>query len=296
MDVSIVIRTKNEAEFIGVTLRKVDEQEFTGNFEIIIVDSGSTDSTLDIVKRYDVRLIEIPEKEFSYGRALNIGAYYAAGNYIVNLSAHALPRDKEWLTNLINPFVDLRVAGVYGRQLSVGRLNPFEALLNELFFGENKIEFNSRRDIKFRKLHFTNSNAAIRKNVWEKFKFNERVPYGEDIFWPREVIDASFSIVYSPDAIVYHTHKVSISSVYRNSLNCAYNLSLLGQKKRWMPLIMVDVALFFGLIPGTILRNLTYIWQHGYQQHARVAPFWVLSELLGSLMGKAVYRAKRRLW
>ena len=132
--------------------------------------------------------------------------------------------------------------------------------------------------------------------MWERFRFNERVLYGEDIFWPREVIDEGFSIVYAPDATVYHTHRVSIASVYRNSVNCAYNLSLLDQKKRWIPLIVVDVAFFFSLIPSTILQNLIYIWRNGYYQHAKVAPFWVLSELLGSLSGRIKYRAKRELW
>ena len=296
MNVSIIIRTKNEAEFIEQTLSRVWEQDFSGNYEIIIVDSGSTDSTIDIINKHNAELIRIPKEEFSYGRSLNIGASHAKGKVIVNLSAHALPKDKKWLTNLTAGFEDPAVAAVYGRQLSIARLNPFEALLNELFFGKHKIKFTSRNNRMLRKIRFTNSNAAIRKNVWQRYKFNEQVLYGEDLVWQREVIEAGFSIVYAPDAVVYHTHKVSISSVYRNSLNCSYNWSLLEQKRQSIPFIIIDLLLFLGSIPGSILQNVAYICQNKYYRHIKVAPFWVFSALFGSLMGRIKYRAKRQLW
>ena len=84
MDASIVIRTKNEEEFIGETLERVRKQEFNGEYEIVIVDCGSTDSTLEIVEKYDVRLLKIPPREFTYGRSLNMGAKSAAGEFVVN--------------------------------------------------------------------------------------------------------------------------------------------------------------------------------------------------------------------
>jgi len=295
MDVSIVIRTKNEEEFIDATLRRVNEQQFSGSYEIIVVDSDSTDSTLDIVKKYNVKLVRISQNEFTYGRSLNIGASNADGMFIVNLSAHALPRDKKWLTNLIKGFEDHNVAGVYGRQLSMGLVNPYEALLNEMFFGKNKVNFKLKDKKRLKKIHFTNSNAAVRKDVWQGFKFNERVPYGEDMLWQSEVIKAGFCIVYTPDAAVYHTHRLNISSVYKNSVNCAYTLTLIDQKRQWISLIAVDVALFLGLVPISLIQNLEYIWRNGYKQYAKVAPLWVLSTVGGSLVGRIKYRLRRPL-
>lgn len=296
MDVSIVIRTKNEEEFIDATLRRVNEQEFGGSYEIIVVDSDSTDSTLHIIKKYNVKLLQIPQQQFTYGRSLNIGASNAKGTFIVNLSAHALPRDKKWLTNLIKGFEDHNVAGVYGRQLSIGLVNPYEALLNEIFFGKNKVNFTLKDKKRLKKIHFTNSNAAVRKDVWQGVKFNERVPYGEDMLWQSEVIKAGFCIVYTPDAAVYHTHRLSISSVYKNSVNCAYTLALINQKRQWISLIAVDVALFLGLVPISLIQNLEYIWRNGYKQYAKVAPLWVLSTVGGSLVGRIKYRLRRPLW
>jgi glycosyltransferase involved in cell wall biosynthesis len=293
MDVSIVIRTKNEAAFIEETLKRVGEQEFSGKCEIIVVDSGSTDSTLDIIKRHGVRLLQIPEKEFSYGRSLNVGASHARGEFVVNLSAHAWPLNSNWLTNLMSGFQGHHVAAIYGRQISSGHRNPFEAFLNERLFGHSRLTFSRNSNKVLRKMHFTNSNGAIRKYVWQAFKFNERVPYGEDILWQSEVIKAGFSISYAPNAAVYHCHRVSISAVYRNSMNCAYNASLVQEKTRWIPFALLDIASFFILMPVLLLQNVAYIWRNRYYRHLRIAPFWVMSGLLGSTVGKVKYRAKR---
>ena len=160
MDASIVIRTKNEAASIAETLGRIEDQDFSGSYEVVVVDSGSTDSTLQIVKKYEVKLIQIPQKEFSYGRSLNVGADIAKGTYVVNLSAHAFPRDKGWLTNLIACFDEVDVAAVYGRQLSVGKLNPFEANKNEQFFGTEKIRVNIKDRGRLRRIHFSNSRSV----------------------------------------------------------------------------------------------------------------------------------------
>lgn len=293
MDISIVIRTKDEAESIGKTLQRVRDQEFSGNYEIIIVDSGSADGTLDIVREYDVRLIQIPEREFTYGRSLNIGASHGKGRYVVNLSAHALPRDEKWLTHLITGFEGYEVAGVYGRQLSIGQLNPFEALQNELFFGETKVTFSVKNGKMLKQIRFSNGNCAIRKDVWESFKFNEQVPYAEDILWQAEVVEAGFSIVYIPDATVYHTHRVSIDNAYKNSKNCAYTLALMKQKRQSMPLVINDVGILLSLIPSSIFQNLRYIWRNNHLEYLKVAPLYLMSGWLGWLVGRIKYRLAR---
>ncbi len=293
MDVSIVIRTKNEAEFIGETLKKIEEQEFSGSHEIIVVDSGSTDATLDIIDKYDVKLLQIPPKEFTYGRSLNIGAGNAKGRFIVNLSAHALPRNNKWLTHLITGFENHGVAAVYGRQLSIGHVNPFEALQNEVFFGRKKITFNEKNKRTLKHMHFSNSNCAIRKDVWQRFKFDEHVPYAEDRLWQMEVIEAGFSIVYAVQSAVYHTHKVSICGRYKNSRDCAYTLALMKEKRQSIPLIIFDVGIFLGLIPGAMFQNIRYMWRNNYLEYLPIAPFIVMCGWLGWLVGRINYRLKK---
>jgi rhamnosyltransferase len=290
MDVSIVIRTKDEAEYIGETLKRVQDQGFSGSYEIVVVDSGSTDATLDIVSQYDVNLIQIPQREFSYGRSLNIGASCGEGRYVVNLSAHALPVDKNWLTNLIAGFEDHNVAGIYGRQLSDGSLNPFEALQNELFFCETRVTFNVKNTKMLKQSHFSNSNCAIRKGVWESLKFNEDVPYAEDTLWQRDVINAGFSIVYVPDAAVYHTHNINIYNTYKFSKGCAYTLALVKQKRQSVTMVIYDMAIFLTGISSSFIQNIGYVLRNNYISHLMIAPLYVMSGWLGWLVGRIKYR------
>jgi rhamnosyltransferase len=290
MDVSIVIRTKDEAEYIGETLKRVEEQEFSGNYEIIVVDSGSTDATLDIISGYDVRFIQIPQREFSYGRSLNIGAGSAKGRLIVNLSAHALPTGEQWLTNLIKGFENHDVAGVYGRQVSIGEINPFDAWQNEIFFGPQKIIFNMKNMDTLKQIHFSNSNCAIRKSVWEEFRFNEDVPYAEDTLWQTEVINSGFSIIYVPDAAVYHTHKINIYDTYKCSKGCAYTLALMKQKRTSIAMVICDTAIFLSGISNSLIKNIEYMWRGNYLAHLKIVPLYVVSGWLGWLVGRIEYR------
>ncbi len=293
MDVSIVIRTRNEAQYIGETLKRVQGQEFDGNYEVIVVDSESTDSTLEIVRNYGVRVVEIAQREFTYGRSLNIGAENAKGTFVVNLSAHALPADEKWLTNLIAGFENRDIAGVYGRQLSIAHINPFEARQNEMFFGPQKIIFNVKNTKMLKLVHFSNSNCAIRKDMWERHRFDENVPYAEDIVWRREVVEAGYSIAYAPDAAVYHTHKVNCYNAYKNSRDCAYALVLMAGKSRTILGILRDVAIFLGLIPKSILQNLTYACRNNYRQHLKIIPSFVVSAHYGWLVGRVRHRLKK---
>lgn len=293
MDVSIVIRTKNEGEFVNETLKRVVEQEFGGSYEIIIVDSGSTDSTLDIVKKYNVKLLQISEKEFTYGRSLNVGAMGALGEFVVNLSAHALPVDEKWLMHLISGFDDNRTVGVYGRQLTVGRLNPFEAFRNDQFFGDQKLKFNMNDKRAVRRVHFSNGNSAIKKDIWQRFKFNEEARYAEDVIWQTDVMKAGFSISYCPDAAVYHSHRVNLYDVYRCSRDCSHSLAVMKMKRQSIPGIMWDLGMVLAFVPNAIFQNVRYVLAGRYLQHLMIAPFYVLSGWLGWFVGRAEYRLQR---
>lgn len=294
MDVSIVIRAKNEAASIGEALSRIESQAFDGHYEIIVVDSGSSDGTLDIVRKHNARLIEIPQEEFSYGRALNIGIDQAKGKFIVILSAHCFPRDGSWLTSLTSDFQRADVAGIYGRQLSVGRLNPFEACRNELFFGPEKMMFRANKKAMMGRLHFSNSNAAIRRTVWEKFKFDDDAPWAEDILWQKQVTEAGFTIAYAPDAAVYHTHKVNIYNAFRISKDCSLTLASMNRKRQSVPTAIFDIAVFLYLLSGAMFQNMRYVWENNHHQFLGIAPLYVTSECAGWLAGRIKYRLGKR--
>src|SRR4051812_8781877 len=87
--VRVVIRAKNEAAKIGTTLERLAAQTIADLAEVVLVDSGSIDGTLQIASRAGVDAIEIRPESFTYGGALNIGCRGAEAPYLVALSAHA---------------------------------------------------------------------------------------------------------------------------------------------------------------------------------------------------------------
>ena len=85
--VSIVIRCYNEEQHIGRLLSGLIQQTVE-ELEIIVVDSGSTDSTVAIASCYPIKLVSIKPEDFSFGRSLNLGCQAATGEFIVIASAH----------------------------------------------------------------------------------------------------------------------------------------------------------------------------------------------------------------
>ncbi len=209
---AVIIRSCNESALIGRTLAGVLSQDYPEGFEVIVVDSGSTDGTLEIVRSFGtVRLVEMAPADFTYGRALNLGARHAGPGtaWLVFLSAHAVPLDRAWLRNLVAPMMrQTEVAGVYGRQI------PWpEHLENRIVrhlarngyrecYGEHS--FVSREA-----QYFSNANAAVRRECWQAQVFDEKLPYAEDWKWCRDVQRSGCAIAYVAEAAVWHSHAES---------------------------------------------------------------------------------------
>ena len=98
MLVSIIIRTYNESEHLESLLTAISKQSLKeGDYEIIIVDSGSTDKTLDIASKFQTKIVPIKKEDFSFGRSLNYGCEAAKGEVCVFISGHCIPVDNKWL-------------------------------------------------------------------------------------------------------------------------------------------------------------------------------------------------------
>ena len=199
MKASLIIRTKNEERWISSCLKSVFAQKHK-DFEVIIVDNESTDSTLAKVAQFPIEKI-VYCHEYLPGKSLNMGIARAEGDFIVCLSGHCIPTNEDWLGNLLVNFDNPKVAGVYGRQEPLSFTSPADKRDLMLVFGPE-------RKIQKKDSFFHNANSMIRKDILDQFPFDDKVTNIEDRVWAQEVQKHGFQIVYEPSASVYHYHGI----------------------------------------------------------------------------------------
>ncbi|QPJ60992.1 MAG: glycosyltransferase family 2 protein [Candidatus Nitronauta litoralis] len=211
-EASIIIRTFNEAQYLGQTLEAIGRQKGPTR-EIIVIDSGSTDNSVTIACSHSVRVYGISKESFHYSSALNLGARLARGKYLVNLSAHAVPQTDTWLAKLIEPMqTDENVAGVCGREVPIKDwASPFERkLLHDMFRLEKRVMTES--------FFFSNANAAMRRDLALEVPFDENIDWGEDQVWAHAVHQRGFKTVYTPEGPVAHSHNLSMVDCFVRTL------------------------------------------------------------------------------
>ncbi len=196
---SVVVRCFNEERHIGRLLDGILQQTVRGS-QIVVVDSGSTDGTLEVVSRYPAEVIHVTPEEFSFGRALNRGCAATSAGLIAVASAHVYPVYKDWLERLLAPFEDPRVALVYGKQHGDERTKYSERQVFATWFG-NQPDPNQEHPF------CNNANAAVRRDVWVRLPYDETLTGLEDIAWARAAMTLGYRICYEPAAQVVHVHE-----------------------------------------------------------------------------------------
>ncbi len=198
--VSLIIRTKNEESWVAHCLDMVFAQDYP-DFEVIVVDNNSTDHTLHVVDRYPVREV-VAIDAYRPGLALNLGIRASSGTLIACLSSHCLPERTDWLKTLVAGFADPTIAGVYGRQLPLSFSGAMDKRDLLTVFGLD-------RRVQTRDYFFHNANSMLRRDVWDRFPFDETLTNIEDRYWGKAVTEAGFRLLYEPEAAVYHHHGIN---------------------------------------------------------------------------------------
>ena len=207
--ISVSIRTYNEEKHIREVLDSLNHQTYK-NYEIIILDSESTDNTIKIAAEYNTRIEQIPKKEFNYSYASNKLVQYADGDIICFLSGHSVPVKNTYLEDINAIFQDKTVGGCYGDVIALPDGGFTEKTFHWLGYVKNKL-FNRNNDIQLETtIHpgiFSCSNAAARKYLLERHPFAQELGQGgEDVEVAYQIMNDGYYIAKAPHLLVMHSH------------------------------------------------------------------------------------------
>ncbi|HDS09417.1 MAG TPA: glycosyltransferase family 2 protein, partial [Firmicutes bacterium] len=216
-DVSIIIPVKNGERYLKQVLSSIFLQITDLNYEVIVIDSGSSDRSLEIISGFPVRLIKIAPRDFGHGKTRNYGASFAKGKIIVFITQDAVPKGRYWLSNLIKTYsMDEKLAGVYCRQIprpfenpvSVEGIRNWIAGKDEFKITEisSEAEYNRLSSLEKRLLiNFDNVASSMKKSVWEQFRLPEAT-FAADHQWAKNVLLNGYKIAFQPESTVVHSH------------------------------------------------------------------------------------------
>ena len=218
MKASIVIPTRNAGPGFDALLKKLTAQETGFDHEILVIDSGSTDGTVELARRYGATVHRISRSEFDHGATRNLGVSLTRGEHVAYIVQDAVPLDERWLAAMVEDLEgDELVAGVYGRQIPRPESSALTRVLvngwptadlerREQYVSDPedypKLPPAERRSL----ATFDNVSSCVRRSVWEEIPFEQTV-FGEDLRWGKRAVEAGYKIVYEPRSAVFHSHE-----------------------------------------------------------------------------------------
>lgn len=199
--VSVVIRALNEEAHIGRLLHGLNSQTKPPD-ELILVDSGSTDRTVEIAKAMGCKIVDIAKRDFTFGRALNRGCEAASGDALLIVSAHVYPVYKDCLEQLVKPLDNENIWIVYGRQVGDHRTKFSESRLMIKWFPKESIWDQGHP-------FSNNANALVRRSAWEELRYREELTGLEDLDFAKRAMELGAGVAYVAEAPVVHVHEES---------------------------------------------------------------------------------------
>ena len=282
---SIIIRAYNEEKHIRRLLQGIAEQTLT-DVQVILVDSGSTDGTIEATKHYPVEVVTILPENFTFGRSLNLGFAAARSDLVVMASAHVYPVYPDWLEQILAPFNNPKVGLSYGKQRGADHSHFSEQQIFKHWYPESSDPHQAHP-------FCNNANAAIRRTLWELHPYDETLPGLEDLEWAKWAQGEGHRIAYVAQAEVIHVHSESQHGIFNRYQREGMAFKRIYPHERFGKLDLI--RLFYHNVvddlkgarqQGVLLRNFRNIirfrWSqfsgtyHGYRQSGPLT--WALRQ------------------
>ncbi len=219
---TVIIPTKNGMQRLPEVLQVVLNQKASWSYDVIAIDSGSSDGTIEYLKTQKITLIEIRAEDFGHGKTRNQAIAATKAPYVVLITQDAVPVGDQWLSSLVSAMeISPEIAGAFGRHIAHENADPFTVRdLNvhfDFFKAQPRVVSKETDVIRYAQdtpwvemLHFfSDNNAILRRSVWERIPYPD-VDFAEDQLWAKEIISAGYSKAYVDMAVVRHSHDFSI--------------------------------------------------------------------------------------
>ena len=276
---SVVLLTYNGERYLGEVLDSVFKQKTSFQYEVIVIDSGSTDTTLEIVRSHPVNLHQIPNSEFNHGETRNLGARLARGRFVAYLTQGATPADEHWLQHLVDAFdLNPKVAAVYGLHIPRPDCDPVTKRDLEEFFkmmgprDQATVQYIRDGDEAWKEYQrnegiigfYSDVNSCLRKTVWEEIPY-QALDYAEDQAFGRDILKAGYGKVYEPRAAVIHSHSYPFLGYFRRQFDEYRGL------RRSIGFAQTGglAKVFLGALKGGLVDS-RYIWREKYSLAANL--------------------------
>lgn len=217
--VSVVIPTLNGGRLFQKLCRHLRNVAERMPLEVLVIDSGSQDGTVDYARADGHGVHRITREEFGHGRTRNLGVELTTGDVICFLTQDVLPVTPDWPRRFMETLADPRSAGVYGRQV------PRDADTMEMFFvalnyPAEPLRFDPKpggHHPRPGRVLFSNAFSAVRRTVMEQVPFPDHAHFSEDQIWAYKALSKGYSILYEPRAEALHAHRYSFRGLFRRS-------------------------------------------------------------------------------
>jgi rhamnosyltransferase len=218
---SVVIPVKNGGDRCLEMLSAVLGQQGNQLLEVIVVDSGSTDGSPERIaalfadatsnpRSVPLRHLFIEPGDYGHGRTRNMAVEMARGDVAVLLSQDVTPLGTGWLSALLEPFIDPRVAGTFSRQVGRPDGTLYESALLEISFPPQSRRITQQAPEGTFAL-FSDAAGAIRRSVWQDTHYEDVISC-EDQIWARSMLKRGYAIQYVAAAEVLHSHRIGVRS------------------------------------------------------------------------------------
>jgi rhamnosyltransferase len=260
--------------------------------EIVVVDSGSSDGSVERAHAAGARVHEIAPAAFGHGRTRNLAAELARGDVLVFTTQDAYAADERWLASLVAPLGEDGVAGVYGRQLPHDSARPPERYFLDFLYGpEPRVQrLGSGDEITFEATLFSNVNSAIPRRVWERHRFADDIAMSEDQEWSRRVLLEGHALVYEPRAAVFHSHTYTVGQAFRRF----FDSGVTAERS-----YVSDAAASRRALDRAAVRyargELAWLWRTGQRRWIPYAAVYETAKFAGLQLGRRHDRLPRKL-